>query len=148
GQPAKIQFHYARNVAMRNRLFHLLIVMVALVAPSANLLAQGGQAELYGTIRDASGLPVPGAHVEAEERATAARFAALSSERGEYHLLGLPAGEYALSVQQSGFRPFHQSGIRLRIADRTELTVDLEIGQQSQAVDVHAEAPLLQTATA
>ena len=100
-----------------------------------------------GTIRDASQLPVPGAHVEAEEQSTSARFTAVTDERGEYHLLGLPAGEYVLTVGQPGFRPYRQSGIMLRIADHATLDVQLQIGQQAESIDVRAEAPLLQTAT-
>ena len=58
-------------------------------------------------------------------------------ERGEYHVLGLPAGQYVLRVQQPGFRLYRQSGITLRLADRTALDVKLEVGQPSQSVDVH-----------
>ncbi len=79
---------------------------------------QAGRAELFGTIQDPSDLAVWKAKVQAEEQATMARFTAASDERGEYHLLGLPPGEYLLTVEQPGFRTYRQSGITLRIADR------------------------------
>jgi hypothetical protein len=110
-------------------------------------LGQGEKAQLFGTILDASGLAVAGAKVEAEEQGTRARFAAVSDHRGEYHLLGLPAGQYSVTVEQPGFRNYRQSGITLRIADRTALNVTLQVGQPAQSVEVTAEAPLLQTAT-
>ena len=47
------------------------------------------------------------------------RYAVLSDERGEYHILGLPTGQYALTVEQPGFQLYRQSGITLRLADRT-----------------------------
>ncbi|MBZ5620584.1 MAG: TonB-dependent receptor [Acidobacteriia bacterium] len=90
---------------------------------------------------------MPKAKIEAEEQATMARFSVVSDERGEYHILGLPAGQYVLTVQQPGFHVYRQAGITLRLADRTSIDVKLEVGQPSQSVDVTAAAPLLQTAS-
>ncbi len=108
---------------------------------------QAGRAELFGTIQDPSGLAVPKAKVEAEDQATMVHYSVTSDERGEYHILGLPAGQYALTVEQPGFRNYRQSGITLRLADRTGIDVKLELGQPSQAIEVTAAAPLLQTAS-
>src|SRR5258705_978986 len=90
---------------------------------------QAGRAELLGAVKDPSGLPVSGATVEAEDQATMARYSALSSERGEYHILGLPAGSYTLTVKQPGFHLYRQSGITPRLADRTAIDVKLEVGR-------------------
>ena len=38
--------------------------------------------------------------------ATGARFGAVTGDRGEYHLLGLAAGQYVLTVEKAGFREF------------------------------------------
>lgn len=126
------------------RVLLLLVFVLVLVAPC---FAQAGKAELFGTIRDPSELPVLGARVSAEEQATTARFSAISDERGEYHLLGLPAGAYGVTVEQPRFRTYRRSGITLRIADQTALNVQLEIGQPAQSVEVTGAASLLQTAT-
>src|SRR5262249_16901215 len=71
-----------------------------------------------------------------------------SNERGEYHLLGLPASQYVVTVEQPGFRAYRQSGITLRLGDRAMLDIVLEIGQLSQMVEVTASAPVLQTGSA
>lgn len=113
---------------------------------SALCFAQAGRAELFGTIQDPSGLPIPDAKVQAEDQATKLHYRATSDSRGEYHLLGLPAGQYTLSVEQPGFFTYRQSGITLRLGDRTGIDVKLNIGQPSQTVEVTAAAPLLQTA--
>ncbi len=118
----------------------------SLIFTTALSAAQAGRAELFGTIRDPSGLVVMKAKVHAEDQATMARYSAISDERGEYHILGLPAGRYVLVVVQPGFRLFRQSGITVRLADRSSLDIQLEAGQVSQSVDVNAAAPLLQTA--
>jgi hypothetical protein len=108
---------------------------------------QAGRAELFGTIQDPSGLAIPKAKVEAEDQATMVHYTVASDERGEYHILGLPAGQYALTVEQPGFRTYRQSGVTLRLGDRTGLDVKLQIGQPSQTIEVTAEAPVLQTAS-
>jgi len=108
---------------------------------------QAGKAELFGAVQDPAGLGVANVKVTGEEEATAARFDATTDEKGEYHLLGLTTGRYALKVEKPGFRSYRQTGITLRIGDQTRLDVRLELGQPSQSVDVHAEASLLETAS-
>src|SRR5437660_6539570 len=108
----------------------ILTAFLVLIVPC---FGQAGRAELFGAIRDPSGLPVSNARVEARERATMARFATKSDARGEYHLLGLPAGAYVLTVEQPGFQTYRQSGITLRIAEPTALSVKLTLGQPSES---------------
>src|SRR6185369_4279371 len=78
---------------------------------SVTCLGQAGRAELFGTILDPSGLPVTKAKVDAEDQATMAQYSAITDARGDYHILGLPAGQYILTTQTAGFRMYRQSGI-------------------------------------
>src|SRR6185436_14272178 len=117
------------------------------LAGAGMCFGQAGRAELFGTIQDPLGLAIPKAKVEAEDQATMAHYSVASDERGEYHILGLPAGNYALTVEQPGFRTYRQSGVTLRLGDRTGMDVKLQIGQPSQTIEVIAAAPVLQTAS-
>ena len=109
--------------------------------------AQAGRAELIGTVDDPQGRRVSGATIEARDQATSVRYTSQSDDRGEYHLLGLPASEYVVAVRAAGFQLYRQSGIRLRLADRVSLDIRLTVGDLAQSVDVTAAAPLLQTET-
>src|SRR5581483_6389419 len=109
---------------------------------------QAGRAELFGTVQDPACLPVVKAKVQAEDQSTAVRYSVVTGQRGEYHILGLPAGQYVLTVAQPGFRTYRQSGITLRLDERSRLDVKLEVGRPTQSVDVTAAAALLQTASA
>jgi hypothetical protein len=124
----------------------LALLFIGLIGIST-LHGQAGRAELFGTVQDPAGLPVPNAEIEAAGLATAARYSAVSDARGDYHILGLPAGDYVLTVTQPGFRTYRRSGIVLRLAQRTALDVKLEVGQPTQSVEVREAAPLLQTAS-
>lgn len=107
--------------------------------------AQGGSAELYGSVLDSAGLPVAQAKIAIEGTMAATRHATISDVRGEYHLSGLSAGGYTLTAEHTGFQPWRQTGIVLRLATRTTLDIHLEVGQQSQTMEVVGAAPLLQT---
>jgi hypothetical protein len=124
-----------------------LCALATLAAFSPYCFAQAGKAELFGAIQDPQGLAVTKAKVTSEEQATGARFEVSTDERGEYHVLGLAAGQYVLTVEKPGFRPYRQGGITLRIGDQIRLSVKLELGQASQSVDVNAQASLLETAS-
>ena len=109
--------------------------------------AQSGRAELFGTVRDPTDLAITNAQVQAQEQATNAQFSAVTDEQGTYHLLGLPAGSYVLTVRKLGFREYRQTGIQLRLGDQPEQDVRLSVGEAAQAVDVQEEVSPLQTAS-
>lgn len=121
-----------------------LLLFFGLILAPALCFGQAGRAELLGTIYDPSRLPVAKAKIEAEDQATMVRYSAVTDERGDYHILGLPPSEYVVTVEQPGFRLHRQSGITLRLAEAATLNVTLEVGQPSQSVNVTAAAPLLQ----
>jgi hypothetical protein len=123
----------------------LTVIIIVFVLCPVLLAAQAGRAELSGIIRDASGLAVPGAAIQAEDQATMIRYSGTSDGRGEYHLVGLPTGNYVVTVELPGFRMYRQSGITLRLAERVALDIPLQVGQTSQTVEVTASAPVLQT---
>ena len=104
-----------------------------------------------GAVRDRpryGGASVSDGVITAENQSTTAHFRVVSGDRGEYRLLGLPSGEYALTVQRTGFRSYRQSGITLRAGDQRTLDIAVEVGgPETQAIEVKGDAPLLETAT-
>jgi hypothetical protein len=119
--------------------------LAAFLTLTASCFGQAGRAELSGAILDPSGLAVAKASVQAEDQATAVRYSATTDEHGQYHLLGLPAGDYVLTVEQAGFHLYRQSGITLRLAEQVVLNVRLQLGTTTQEVTITAAASQLQT---
>ena len=127
--------------------FWIRLLFLLLSAASSPCFAQAGRGELSGAVQDPSGRAVVKAKVEVLDQDTMIRYATLSDPRGEYHLLGLPAGKYVLTIEQMGFRLYRQSGVTLRMADRAAINVKLVVGLLSESVDITASAAMLQTAS-
>jgi hypothetical protein len=71
-----------------------------------------------------------------------------SNAEGNYELPFLIPGTYRLTAEQAGFKSFIRDGIEIRIADRLNIGIPMEVGQISEQVTVTAETPLLESATA
>jgi hypothetical protein len=90
---------------------------------------------------------VPEATVVARNEATGQEHTTRSSASGLYVFPSLSTGIYTLSVEKEGFKKVTRSNIEVRIGQRIDLNVSMEVGDVQQTVSVSAEAPLLETST-
>ncbi|MEP7362318.1 MAG: TonB-dependent receptor [Acidobacteriota bacterium] len=112
---------------------------------AAGLHAQSTKAELGGTVRDPLGLAVNTASVELTNTATGTTLPTASDPSGAWRFFALPAGNYRIAVSRQGFATLRRDGITLRVGDQVNLDLALQLGDASQAVEVTAAAPLLQS---
>ena len=110
--------------------------------------AQEFRSTLSGRVLDSSGAAVPGIKVTATNNETGARFETTSTESGEYTLPFLAPGPYRLQAEAQGFKQYVQERIQIGTNTRVSQDITLEVGSQTEAVTVTADASLLQTATA
>jgi hypothetical protein len=120
----------------------LLMVAAAVSVPSS---AQVASAELSGTILDPTGAVIAGAKVTATNVATNRSSETASNATGNYIIPLLPPGDYTLAVEAPGFRRYVQRGITLQVNQQASVDVKLQVGEVSQAVEVTAQAPLLES---
>jgi hypothetical protein len=52
---------------------------------------------------------------------------------------------YTVTVEKAGFRKLSRQNIEIRVAQRLDMDLRLEVGEVQQTVEVTAEAPLLET---
>ena len=105
------------------------------------LLAQ--TAELSGLISDPSSLPVPNATIKVQIPETGATRRAVSNAQGLYSLPALPPGTLDLTVEVTGFKSVHQTGIVLEVGQRARLDFPLSIGIATESITVEGGSPLL-----
>jgi hypothetical protein len=93
---------------------------------------------ISGTITDPSGAPVPGAKVSIRNVDTQATRVTTTDDHGFYVATNLPIGPYAVEVQQPGFKRASRSGFFVAADARVTADVPLELGENTQTVEVVA----------
>src|SRR5579871_1940734 len=119
-------------------------IIFGLLIGCAVLWGQGSTAQINGTVRDASGLAVPGAEVKVTQTATGAVRTAASGADGGYVFADLPVGPYQVEVSKEGFTKYVQSGIVLQVAANPTIDVGLKVGSVAEQVEVEADASLVE----
>src|SRR5690348_4015493 len=89
--------------------------------------AQTSTSQINGTVRDASGLAVPGAEVKVTQTATGAMRTTLSGADGSYVLPNLPIGPYLVEVTKDGFSKYVQTGIVLQVDSNPTIDLTLKV---------------------
>ena len=138
-----------RRASVRVSLVALRLLLLACVASlliPAAAAAQYNTAELSGTVKDEQGGVLPGATVVAVHVATGFRAERTTEPDGRFFIPALPVGDYQVTVELSGFRRVERSGLTLRVGEKADLSLVLQLGQLAEAVTVTGEAPLLRTA--
>ncbi len=83
-----------------------LILVISLIAAFASpALAQSSSATLQGIITDAGSGVVPGVTVKLESPDTGLTREAVTNTAGVYVFNFLPAGEYVITAELTGFKP-------------------------------------------
>ena len=127
----------------------ILLACAALVAPlQQQSFAQETRGSIVGKVTDQSGAVLPGATVEITNKAMGTKTALVTNDQGFYQATYLLSGLYRIEVQVSGFKKFVRDDVEVRINDRIEVNISLEIGELSQTVSVTGETPLLSNTSA
>lgn len=142
GEPRSVAPATFRSFQLRRA-----VVLLALFS-SFSLYAQGPSATVVGSVQDATGAALPGASLKIVNINTSETRQAVSSETGEFTVPGLAPGEYEIVVEKQGFHTLRQSGITLQVDQTARFNFKLEVGSVSESVEVHAEAPLINTENA
>ena len=133
---------------MNGNTLRLRPLFVLLAAAAPHLAAQTFQAQITGTVRDASAALAPNVKVTATNIATGVPYSTESNAQGFYRLPALPPSRYKIAASAAGFKTFEQGPITLQVNDVVEVEIVLQVGDASEKVLVSASAELLQTATA
>jgi outer membrane receptor protein involved in Fe transport len=123
----------------------LACILVAISAGLSAAVAQQITGNIRGTVSDPSGAVVQSATVTAKQSETGLTRTAITDRSGNYLLVELPVGHYQLEVAAKGFQKYLQEGISLNVNETATVSVRLMLGQETQQVQVRADAELIQT---
>jgi hypothetical protein len=118
-------------------LLSALTLAVLVVMP---LFAQAQSGNIYGTVRDDKGAPLPGVTITVS--GAGAPVVQLSDSQGQFRILGLSPGTYQLDGSLEGFSPIVHPSVIVGVGRNTslELTMNAAI---SETITITTESPLL-----
>jgi len=106
---------------------------------------QATNGEITGRVLDSAGASIPGATVTARNEGTGLTRTAATASTGDYTITALPAGTYTVSAELTGFKRALRRGVEVNVGSRVTLGFDLAVGDMSEAIEVTADAPLVET---
>ncbi|HKY43500.1 MAG TPA: carboxypeptidase-like regulatory domain-containing protein, partial [Pyrinomonadaceae bacterium] len=124
----------------------LLLLVIGLFAVSAP--AQTGTSSITGRVVDAKEALVAGATVTLTNEATRVTQTLTTSDSGLYAFNSLPPGSYTITVEAPGFKTFSSTGNVLTVGSPIVVNVSMEIGQQTERVEVTSSFERIETTSA
>src|SRR5215203_2827215 len=119
----------------------LMLATVVIFSASAIFAqAQVSTADLNGTVIDPNSAIVSGATVTAKSDATGITRTVTANESGEFSIIGLPPGDYSVTVEAATFKKTVISPVKLTVGQSASLEVKLELGEQSAIVNVSGDS--------
>ncbi len=124
----------------------LLLLCLSLLFLPASMMAQTSLGGIRGLVQDSTGAVVPGQEVKLVNQDTNQTRTTVSTEAGLYTLPSLPAGNYVISVERSGFKKF-EGKLVLRVGQEATVNIGLVATGGAITVEVKDETPVVETST-
>ncbi len=117
------------------------LLLTLLVLTPSWAFAQGS---ITGVVRDSSGAVLPGVTVEAASAVLIEKTrAAVTDGNGQYRIVDLRPGSYAVTFALPGFSTYQRSGIVIEGAFTATVNADMKVGLLAETIAVTAESPVV-----
>lgn len=130
---------------MKTSMFKKVASLIAFA--SAVAWGQIDRGTIQGVVSDQSGLALPEAKLQVVSIDTNSVLEFSTNNEGLYTAPNLPAGNYRLIFQKTGFSTLTREPVEIRPRQTIRVDVTLRVGTTTESVTVTDEAPLLDTAT-
>src|SRR5437870_1715661 len=139
---------FQRNKNSKGRNMKRLVIQAAfLLLVVSNFTFAQVNADLSGTVSDASGALIPGVEVTAKNINTGIAETRLTNETGNFSFPSLQPGSYTLSAALSGFQTASYNNVVLGQGAQVRLNFTLQVGAAAQNVEVTIAADTLLATT-
>jgi hypothetical protein len=102
------------------------------------------QAAIAGVVKDPSGAVLPGVTVEASSPALIEKTrAAVTDGTGQYRVVDLLPGTYAVTFTLTGFSTVKRDAIEISGAGVFTINADMRVGAVAETITVSAETPIV-----
>ena len=102
------------------------------------------QGSITGTVRDSSGGVLPGVIVEAASPVLIEKVRSVVTDAtGQYRIVDLRPGSYAVTFTLTGFSSVRQEGIELTGSFTATVNAEMRVGTLAETITVSAESPIV-----
>ena len=131
---------------MRRR--RIALVVVACMAVPVLVRAQAN-GTIAGVARDASGAVLPRVTVEASSPALIEKTrTAVTNNAGQYSIVNLPPGTYAVAFSLTGFNTLRRDGIEVAINFTSTVDAEMRVGDVSETITVTGSSHIVDVKSA
>jgi hypothetical protein len=118
---------------------------LALTLMASPVLAQTGDGNLRGYVKDESGAVLPGVNVTATSPELLAPVATVTDGAGLYRLNNLPPGTYVITAELQGFSIVRREGILVRAGATFTIDFDLALSTVQETITVTGDSPMIES---
>ena len=130
---------------MRRVVICMAVLCAGVLLAPATASAQTG---IAGVVKDTTGAVMPGVTVEASSPALIEKSrVAISDSAGQYKIVDLPPGTYAVTFTLAGFKAVKRTDILLEGTFTAQINADLQVGAMEETLTVTAESPTVDVIT-
>ena len=123
---------------------NLFFAVFGVVLLTASLFGQiPTKGNIFGTVTDDEGGPLPGVAVEATSPSLLGKAAVITDGSGRYRLLSLQPGIYSISFTLQGFKHVTRSEIVIQINQTITVDVQMGMGAIEEEITVVGQSPLI-----
>jgi hypothetical protein len=122
-----------------------LILGLLLAAFAPPVFAQGGRAELAGTVLDQGKAVLPGVTITVTNEATGQDRQAVTSGEGKFVVPTLLPGTYTIKAELQGFETTTRTGLVLQVGQEITVSLTLNLAGVREQITVTAQSPVIET---
>jgi hypothetical protein len=131
-----------RKTSPVRQMFTAAITAVLICAP---LYPQGNAGRILGVVTDQQAASVPDVSVTITDTQRGLSRSLKTDDAGEFNAPNLLPGTYSVRVEAQGFKPTERTGVTLEVNQDLRVDIRLEIGTETEKIEVSADAPVIET---
>src|SRR2546426_4713707 len=122
----------------------LVLAMLPVTVVMLTVMVAWAQSAIAGVVKDTSGAVLPGVTVEASSPALIEKTRTVVSDgTGQYKIIDLRPGLYAVTFTLAGFSPLQREGIELSAQFTATVNAELTVGSVEETLTVSGTAPVV-----
>ncbi|MFB0564712.1 MAG: TonB-dependent receptor domain-containing protein [Candidatus Aminicenantaceae bacterium] len=121
----------------------VFLAFLSILFFGAFLCAQVPTGQIFGTVTEEDGNPLPGVTVEATSPKLVGVASTVTDTDGVYRLFALTPGIYRITFTLMGFKTVIRDGIVVQIEQSVKLDIQMQMGELEEEVTVVGQTPLI-----